>query len=403
MPLTLKSPTSASNTGCPALLPIDLNMPPPYPIHTTRRDGFTLMEMLVVLLTVALLVSLAISIWPRAIATARRVKCANQLSQIGNAYGMRRADLDRRGESDPFLATGWPIILEPYLGNNSAVLVCPEVSETHATIPDIKMFVWGSGGAERADYFLNITTAYPFWMESNCWDIYPGPGMWKVPEATLFAGGYHGESFGIEGFRGGHNNANILSRYTPGPNPHVYWYVFETARYGDNLQAGGDMDYDDVVLRVTEDHRGRRLIVEPFQIWDGQAYSLVGADGTWWPSGTKNQEDNYWRSVGAEGTEGPYYFPMGETSYGMSTYVSHMEPGTRVILALDYGQEVVNVGPLAMPDDGWDVLQTPRHMGQANVLFSDGGVEAADLDEIDPTDPDAEARYWAPAGRVGVE
>ncbi len=373
------------------------------PTRSLRLRGFTLTEMLVVMLVISLLLSLALPLFPKAIGTARRVLCAGRLGRIGNAVAARQADLGADPSKPPLQAKAWPVTLEPYLGNNSKLILCPEVQETHATMPDIKMFVWGSGGAERENYFLDITTAYPYWLENNCWDIYPGPGMWKVPEASLYGGGYHGESFGIAGFRGGHNNANILPKYVPGPNPNVYWYVFETARYGDNLQAGGDMDYDDVVLRITEDHPGRRIIVEPFQIWDGQAYSLVGPDGTWWPSGTKSKDDNYWRSVGAAGTEGPYYFPMGESSYGMSAYVALQASATQSILAVDYKQEVVNVGPLGEADNGWDMLSAPRHLGKANTLHMDGSVDTADVNAIDPTDPANEERYWTPLNLNGKD
>ncbi len=394
-----KTPLTTRPTG----LRNDMPCSPHHPALLPERNGFTLTEMLVVLLTMAILLSLAVPLFPKGVAMARRVLCANRLSRIGNAYAARRAELDGDPAQPAFQAKAWPITLNSYLGNNAKLLTCPEVHETHAAIPDIKMFVWGSGGAEQADYFLNITTAYPYWLESNCWEIYPGPGMWKVPEATLHTGGPHGEAFGIAGFKYGQNNAHVLPRYVPGPNPNVYWYVFETARYGDNLQAGGDMDYDDVVLRITEDHAGRRLIVQPFQVWDGQAYCLVGPDGTWWPSGTKSKDDNYWTSVGATGTEGPYYFPMGETSYGMSSYVALANPGTRSILAVDYKQEVVNVGPLGEPDEGWDALNAPRHLGQTNILRMDGSVEAGDVDDIDPTDPAAEATHWSPTGSGGSD
>jgi hypothetical protein len=187
-----------------------------------------------------------------------------------------------------------------------------------------------------------------------------------------------------------------LKRYAPGRRSNVYWYVLETARYGDSLYAGGDLDYDDVVVRVTEDYASRRLIMEPIQIWDGQAYNLVSADGTWYPSGTKNQSDNRYKSVGANGTEGPYFFPMNATSYGMNRYADQLNGGEGKILLMDYEQAIVNAGPDAPLDDGWDLLQAPRHLGKSNVLFANGSVQLMDPDEIDPDVMSTHDLHWSP-------
>ncbi len=364
--------------------------------HRTRKnEAFTLAELLVVMIILSLLVMIFLPSFGRAVAVSRRVHCAENLHHVATAFGAHRADEAMRG-LPPIEATGWIVALEPFLAHNPKALVCPEDEGTMLYTPDVKMFVWGSGGASAADYFINITTAYPYWLEMPCRDVDPPPGIWKVPEAQLYAGGYHGESLGLAGFAGGRNNTELLPIYTPGPNPHVYWYLVETARYGDDLHAGGDLDYDDIVIRVTENAATRRMTMEPIRIWRGQAYNLIGPDGTWWPSGTKNSEDNRNNSVGDSGTLGPYYFPMGNASYGMSRFVTEMSDGMRKILALDYEQEVVNVGPVAQIDDGWDRLRAPRHLGQSNVLFADGGVAAMDLDAIDPEIDANEAQYWDP-------
>jgi len=363
--------------------------------HRADSKAFTLTELLTVLVAVGLLLAILAPNFGLAVGFTRTVKCAGNLHHIGAACAARRAD-ESSANRTPLLAPGWTVTISPYLGENASTLVCPADEENTLSVPDVKLFVWGSGGAQVADYFLDITTSYPYWLEMPCSAVDPPPGIWKVPEVNLYSGGYYGESFGIEGFAGGHNNTAVLGVYHPGPDPKVYWYLFETARYGDDLHAGGDLDYDDFVIRVVENRTARRLEISPIRIWGGQAYCLVGPDGTWWPSGTKSKTDNYWASVGDSGTSGPYYFPMGDTSYGMSRYIKTMDKAAKKIAVLDYEQEVVNVGPDLEIDDGWGALQAPRHRGRCNVLFADGGVALMAPDAINPELHDTEQQFWAP-------
>ena len=94
---------------------------------------------------------------------------------------------------------------------------------------------------------------------------------------------------------------------------------------------------------------------------------------------------------------GPYFFPMGGTSYGMSLYARAIPPGLRKVLVLDYRDQVVDVGPNAQIGVGWDNLRAPRHLGKSNVLFADGSVEAIEPDTIDPDLDANDAMYWDPA------
>ncbi len=353
------------------------------------------MELLAVVAVIALLLAIVAPAMGPIVASARKVKCASNLGKLFEAYAQRLHDTELKQRPE-FAVDTWVGELNPYFGSNTALLLCAEVETIEPSIPIVRMFVWGSGGATASDYFIELTNTYPWWNEMDCSEVQPPPGIWKVPEATLYDGGYHGESFGIEGFQGGQNNTHRLKRYAPGRRSNVYWYVLETARYGDSLYAGGDLDYDDVVVRVTEDYASRRLIMEPIQIWDGQAYNLVSADGTWYPSGTKNQSDNRYKSVGANGTEGPYFFPMNATSYGMNRYADQLNGGEGKILLMDYEQAIVNAGPDAPLDDGWDLLQAPRHLGKSNVLFANGAVQLMDPDEIDPDVMSTHDLHWSP-------
>ena len=299
---------------------------------------------------------------------ARRVKCATNLSHLYTAFSQRETDI-RLERKDPIAIDTWVAELEPYLGDNPSALLCPDVESMEPSIPIIRMFVWGSGGPTELDYFIDLTNSYPWWNEMDCAGIQPPPGIWKVPEADLYTGGYHGEAFGIEGFRGGHSNTALLKRYSRGRRSNIYWYVLETARHGDDLYAGGDLDYDDVVVRVTANYAARRMELEPIQIWDGQDYNLVGPDGVWWPGGTRDPADSQGKSVGAKGTGGPDYFPMNTSSYGMSRYANALRAGERKIIAMDYNNPIINPGPAHPLDDGWEWLHAPRHLGECKCYW----------------------------------
>jgi len=365
----------------------------------TRRQrhaaAFSLTELLVVISVFCLLAAMCLPTFARMVAIARRVHCAENLRSVATAYEARAA-VAASGDLPPLEARGWVTGIAPFLGGNLDTLACPEDESRRLFVPDVKMFVWGSGGAARSDYFINLTTCYPYWLEGPCADVRPPPGIWKIAEAHLHTGGYYGEAFGLAGLAGGRNNTDVLPIYTPGPDPNVYWYVLETARYGEDLHAGGDLDYDDIVVRVTENRAARRIEIEPIRIWEGQVYNLVGPDGTWWPSGTSDPQANRDQSVGSPGTMGPYFFPMGRTSYGMSLYAQAIPHGLRKVLALDYRDQVVEVGPDAQIGAGWDNLGAPRHLGKCNVLFGDGSVEAIEPDTIDPGLDANDAMYWDP-------
>jgi prepilin-type N-terminal cleavage/methylation domain-containing protein/prepilin-type processing-associated H-X9-DG protein len=199
-------------------------------ISRMRTFGFTITEMLVVMLVIALLVSLAVPIYSSATAHAMRLRCANTLRHVGEAYHHRVAEERRMGRVHPISPDTWVDVLAPYLGNNPRAAICPEDADPTVGRPQVRLGIWSHGTYKESDLF----NMYPYWLEGPCPD--PGPGVWQLNDEDY----QEFRALGDTQFYA----PDVLGQYTPGANPDLWWLVIEEGRK--DGQAGSEQDYNDL-------------------------------------------------------------------------------------------------------------------------------------------------------------
>lgn len=86
----------------------------------TRRTGFTMIELLVVLAITAILAALLFPVLVQACAKAQQTSCLANVRQLGLGYLMYLSDNDQRFR----VGWSWPTFLSPYL-KSAKLLTCP--------------------------------------------------------------------------------------------------------------------------------------------------------------------------------------------------------------------------------------------------------------------------------------
>lgn len=97
------------------------------PIQFTRRKGFTLLELLVVLVVVALLFSLSFGAVQEGLVKAKQTSCASNLRQIGMAITIYAAENSGRLPKTSHTGNNksWIYSLASYLEDVDKVRICP--------------------------------------------------------------------------------------------------------------------------------------------------------------------------------------------------------------------------------------------------------------------------------------
>lgn len=122
--------------------------------HSPTLRGFTLVELLVTLLIVAVLAGLLFPVFARARERARQTACLSNERQLGAAILLYAQDAD--GGMPPNVENGpaafWPQLIRPYV-HADACFVCPDADPAHDSIAQ-----WARGrpGPSRVSYAYNM-------------------------------------------------------------------------------------------------------------------------------------------------------------------------------------------------------------------------------------------------------
>lgn len=299
--------------------------------HRNKR-GFSIIELLIVIVILALLSAMLIPSVSRAKAVARQVQCADNLHHIGVACGTHQG-----GDSAAIIPVdGWTAALKPFV-SSSDVFSCPETT--------------GSGAAQKLDL-------HSLYVEEWQWGWYWGnwylePDL-EVGEVSLWA-----------------------------------WKMLEKDSTGFliGMSDSWNNQYNDLILRF--DYMGDSMVKATYigRNDGGLVYHLKG------PSGEMILEGMGLGGINATNYGMSATFGASMGTYGMNSLTGSTSIGRNLVLVLDYDKTVADcAGPDAA--DIWEKWIAPRHMGRCNVLFGDGGVLSMYPAMIVPGAPGAPA--WAP-------
>jgi len=154
--------------------------------RTHDRRGFTLIELIVVIAILAILLSILFPMGHRMIEVARNSQCKSNLHQWGMLWQAYCADHEGRfngdgiyvgSRNDGWARGEWAKALEPYLGEETSLMICPEALDRLPKTPGgTAYWAWGSdkhtyvhgGGLGNSSYGFNCWMFDPpFWLDDN--------------------------------------------------------------------------------------------------------------------------------------------------------------------------------------------------------------------------------------------
>lgn len=332
----------------------------------TRRSGFTLVELMVVLAIIVILVAMLMPFMDGIRERGYVTLCQNNLQKIGQAMAISGS---RAGGRKPTDAT-WLLASTSY--GSQDILICPKGSYrgggTGVTVSGAIEVVPAPKSAALGDYESSTTVR-----------------MWQEREAYFLP-----VSVNVNCINPGVYDTNfstVAGAIPAGTMVDCYFLHFDP--------AGSQASYiRDQKITFSEDILGILWNVSTLDPTDTVlgSPSTAGYETGVGARGFENGQEHVtfdtdkrtfiireWYSTSPGEEVRILTTPGGRASYGVNAKVDNVTSGPEQIYIVEYQRNMVEIDY-----PGWQAYSAPRHFGKSNALFWDGSVKLLTPEEYNP-------------------